>query len=164
MLAKFSQNCASNIAFFSVFQHSAKFQKFFKNLSEILQILQSFCRNLQDLRARKRFSCRSRKTLTNITYLDAKIGVNPAENEPRKECLCRGRSPSRLARWLRSSGCARLLCPRTPSSHGCRLSGTPTTRKVRVFRPFEISMKLSKARAKLYAKSKLFEKRSKTGV
>ena len=23
-------------------------------------------------------------------YLDAKIGVDPAENEPRKECWCRG--------------------------------------------------------------------------
>ena len=27
-------------------------------------------------------------------YLDAKIGVDPAENEPRKERLCPGRDPA----------------------------------------------------------------------
>ena len=75
---------------------------------EICKISQVF---LQIQQNSARLFCRSRKMLKN-EYLDAKIGVDTAENEPRKEwwVMCRGwqmgrphmsGAPSCLRSWLR---------------------------------------------------------------
>ena len=61
----------------------------FQKFSQTLQNSVKFCTILQNLLARRWFSCRAWKMLKNA-YLDAKIGVDPAENEPRKEWWCPG--------------------------------------------------------------------------
>ena len=128
-LAKFPWIFASNIAFFSIFQNlqvpvkickksanvCKNFTDFWKNckilqnLSKSVKIFADFfCRNLQNLLARRWFSCRFWKVLKKA-YLDAKIGVDPAENEPSKVSapklsVLRQYTESRLlpAMWRRS--------------------------------------------------------------
>ena len=99
---------ASKYAFCSIFQNlqenhllASKFCKFLPKICKTLKIcdifweilhkfqksakfwqnFQNFRRNLQNLLARRWFSCRFWKTLKNA-YLDAKIGFDTAENEP----------------------------------------------------------------------------------
>ena len=80
---------ASKYAFFCIFrdlqENHLLASKFCKILWKNCKILQHFaifcCRKLQNLLARRWFSCRSRKMLKDA-YLDAKIGVDPAENTP----------------------------------------------------------------------------------
>ena len=83
---------------FKILQNLAKSCKILQNLTKfriwIFQKSLHFLRNLAffvvaNLLARRCSSCRSWKMLQNA-YLDAKIGVDPAENEPRKEWWCRG--------------------------------------------------------------------------
>ena len=118
---------ASNITFFRIFQNlqisvkfCKKFCKILQNFCGFLKILQNFAkfakkcqnfcnffqffsRNFQNLLARRWFSCRFWKMLKNAA-LDAKIGFDPAENEPRKEwCVVAGRRRSAARSWKRGT-------------------------------------------------------------
>ena len=73
IVMKFSENSGDFV----------KFAKTCQSLCKNLHFIEIY-RNLLNLLARKRFSCRFWKMLKNA-YLDTKIGVDPAENEPRKE-------------------------------------------------------------------------------
>ena len=84
ILQKILQNFAK------ILRISENFAKFSENCQNFGKNFQFFSRNFQNLLARRWFSCRFWKMLKNA-YLDAKIGVDPAENEPPKEWLCRGR-------------------------------------------------------------------------
>ena len=79
------KNCKILQNFAKILHFFWNFPQFFKIFAKFREILQNFA----NLLARRWFSCRAWKMLKNA-YLDAKIGVDPAENEARKEWWCRG--------------------------------------------------------------------------
>ena len=95
-----------------VWSFSLKFQQHLQKSGKFTEILQNFT-NLANFEFRSSAkvceSCRSRKNLMlKNAYLDAKIGVDTAENEPRKgsEIL----KTRKMNIWMRKSA---LIQPRT---------------------------------------------------
>ena len=109
-------------------KHFADFWKFCKILQNLLKNVnfffknfQIFSRNLQNLLARRWFSCTFWKMLQNA-YLDAKIGFDPAENEPPKEWCVLERPRVKPARERSRA----LAAPRRKSA--ARGAGGPQSR------------------------------------
>ena len=71
------------VKFWQILQKNSELN-FFKNLKILPKFCQNFAKILQNLLARRVVSCRSRKMQQNEALV-AKIGFDPAENEPWKE-------------------------------------------------------------------------------